>query len=213
MKNIARLLCSWSLDVATKRNSLASILSKAISVVIGLLCLSSLPAFAAGVPNESSAPANESNPASLTNPPSPPPPTAPMPPSPAVPFDPSMHLTPEQGREYWDRYVTGDWWGLRTLLHNWGVDFNLDYFSEMAGNISGGKDNFSGYPKGQGTKWEYTDQALFGLDLDLQKMVGWDGASFEFYVTKRTGNNLGNYTNPQPTYSGSVRPGTNLADH
>src|SRR5438132_14390059 len=118
MKNIARLLCSWSLDVATKRNSLASILSK-VSVAIGLLCLCSLPAFAAEDPNES-------NPPSVTNPPSPrPPPTAPMPPSPAVPFDPGMHLTPEQGKEYWDRYVTGDWWGLRTLLHNWGIDFNL----------------------------------------------------------------------------------------
>jgi carbohydrate-selective porin OprB len=69
-------------------------------------------------------------------------------------------LTPEQGKEYWDRYVIGDWgglrtqlhnWGgLRTQLHNWGIDFNLDYFSEMAGNIRGGKDNFSGYPKGFG---------------------------------------------------------------
>ena len=129
MKNIARLLCSWSLDAATKRNSLTSILSKAVLVAFGLLYLCSLPAFAAGDPNES-------NPPSLTNPPSPPPPTAPMPPSPAVPFDPGMHLTPEQGREYWDRYVTGDWCGLRTLLHNWGIDFNLDYFSEMAGEYS-----------------------------------------------------------------------------
>ena len=119
-----------------------------------------------------------------------------MPPSPAVPFDPGMHLTPEQGRQYWDRYVTGDWWGLRTRLHNWGVDFNLDYFSEMATNFSGGKDNFSGYPKNFGQSWAYTDQALFGLDLDFQKMIGWEGASFEFYVTKRTGDNLSAQTNP-----------------
>jgi porin len=196
MINIARLRCSWSLDAATKRNSLASILSKAVLPAIGLLCLSSLPAFAAGVPNASIAPSNESNPPSLTNPPSPPPPTAPMPPSPAVPFDPAMHLTPEQGRQYWDRYVTGDWWGWRTFLHNWGVDFNLDYFSEMATNLSGGKDNFSGYPKGQGQSWAYTDQALFGLDLDFQKMIGWEGASLEFYVTKRTGENLSAETNP-----------------
>ena len=105
-----------------------------------------------------------------------------MPPSPAVPFDPGMHLTPEQGKEYWDRYVTGDWWGLRTLLHNRGVDFNLDYFSEMAGNITGGKDNFSGYPKGLGQSWAYTDQSLFGVDLDFQKMIGWEGASFECYI-------------------------------
>src|SRR3984893_8064818 len=190
MKNIARLLCSWSLDAATKRNSLASMLSKAVPVAIGLLCLCSVPAFAA----ENS---NQANPAYITNPPSPPPPpTAPMPPSPAVPFDPGMHLTPEEGKQYWDRYVTGDWWGLRTRLHNWGIDFNLDYFSEMATNFSGGKDNFSGYPKNFGQSWAYTDQALFGLDLDFQKMIGWEGGSFQFYVTKRTGDNLTAQTNP-----------------
>jgi porin len=190
MNNTPRLWCSLPFDAATKRNLLGSMLSKAVPVAIGLLCLCSLPAFAAEDPNET-------NPPSLTNPPSPPPPpTAPMPPSPAVPFDPGMHLTPEQGKEYWDRYVTGDWWGLRTLLHNRGVDFNLDYFSEMAGNISGGKDNFSGYPKGLGQSWAYTDQALFGVDLDFQKMIGWEGASFECYITKRTGENLSAWVNP-----------------
>jgi porin len=177
---------------AIKRNSLASQLSGAVRVAIGLLCLCSLPAFAA----ENS---NQTNPPSINNPPSPPPPpTAPMPPSPAVPFDPGMQLTPEQGKEYWDRYVTGDWFGLRTLLHNWGIDFNLDYFSEMAGNVSGGKDNFSGYPKGFGQSWAYTDQALFGIDLNLEKMIGWEGGSFECYITKRSGDNLGQYTNPAP---------------
>src|ERR1700733_9290757 len=200
-----------------KRKSFASLLYGAVPVVIGLLCICSLPAFAADDPSQTNPPSvtnplsllplaaedsSQTNPPSVTNPPSPPAPSRALSsgisqPNP-VAFDPSMHLTPEEGREYWDRYVTGDWWGLRTLLHNWGIDFNLDYFSEMAGNISGGKDNFSGYPKGQGTKWEYTDQALFGLDLDFQKMVAWEGASFEFYVTKRTGNSLGNYTNPQP---------------
>ncbi len=177
---------------AIKRNSLASQLSRAVRVAIGLLCLCSLPAFAA----ENS---NQTNPPSITNPPSPPPPpTAPMPPSPAVPFDPGMQLTPEQGKEYWDRYVTGDWFGLRTLLHNWGIDFNLDYFSEMAGNVSGGKDHFSGYPKGFGQSWAYTDQALFGIDLNFEKMIGWEGGSFECYITKRSGDNLGQYTNPAP---------------
>ena len=166
MKNIARLLCSWSLDAATKRNSLASMLSKAVPVAIGLLCLCSLPAFAAEVPVV------------------------------GAPFNPEAPLTPEQGRQYYDRYVTGDWWGLRTLLHNRGIDFNLDYFSEMATNFSGGKDNFSGYAKGFGQSWAYTDQALFGLDLDFQKMIGWEGGSFEFYVTKRTGDNLSAQVNP-----------------
>ena len=44
--------------------------------------------------------------------------------------------------------------------------------------------------KGMVRSWAYTDQALFGLDLDFQKMIGWEGASFEFYITKRTGKNL-----------------------
>src|SRR6516162_956874 len=66
----------------------------------------------------------------------------------------------------------------------------------MAGNISGGKDNFSGYPKGLGQSWAYTDQALFGVDLDFQKMIGWEGASFECYITKRTGENLSAWVNP-----------------
>src|SRR5712671_6590252 len=192
MKDIPRIFCSLWLDAATIRNSLASMRSRALLVAIGLLCLCSLPAFAA----ENS---NQTNPPSITNPPSPPPPpTAPMPPSPAVPFDPGMQLTTEQGKEYWDRYVTGDWFGLRTLLHNWGIDFNLDYFSEMAGNVSGGKDHFSGYPKGFGQSWAYTDQALFGIDLNFEKMIGWEGGSFECYITKRSGDNLGQYTNPAP---------------
>src|SRR5215831_17270042 len=163
MKNIAKLLSSWS---ATKRNSLASMLSKAVLIAIGLWCLCSLPAFAADVPVV------------------------------GAPFDPEAQLTPEQGRQYYDRNVTGDWWGLRTRLHNRGIDFNLDYFSEMATNFSGGKDNFNGYAKNFGQSWAYTDQALFGLDLDFNKMFGWDGASFQFYVTKRTGDNLSSQVNP-----------------
>src|SRR5260370_42285934 len=116
MKDIPRIFCSLWLDAATIRNSLASMRSRALLVAIGLLCLCSLPAFAA----ENS---NQTNPPYQTNPPSPPPPpmsaanavssgTAPANP---IAFDPSMHLTPEEGSDYWDRYVTGDSWGLRTL--------------------------------------------------------------------------------------------------
>jgi porin len=188
MKNIARLLCSWSLSAAMKRNSLASILSKAVPVAIGLLCLCSLSALAAEDPNVADPSSSPS--------PTPAPPTPPLPPSPYHPYGAEAPLTQEQGREYWDRYLTGDWWGWRTFLHNHGVDFNLDYFSEMATNFSGGKDNFSGYPKGVGQSWAYTDQSLFGIDLDFDKMIGWEGASFECYITKRTGSNLGNEINP-----------------
>ena len=164
-------------------------LSKAVTGAIGLLCLCFLPAFA----DEN---LNQTDPPSAQSSPTPSPPTPPLPPSPYHPFVGSLQLTPEQGKQYWGRYLTGDWGGLRTLLHNWGIDINLDYFSEMAGNVSGGKDNFSGYPKGNGQSWAYTDQALFGIDLDFEKMIGWEGASFQFYVTKRSGDNLGQYINP-----------------
>jgi porin len=197
MKDTPRLFCSFSLDAATIRNSLASMRPRALLVAIGLLCLCSLPAFAADDPNQT-------NPPAVSNPPSPPPPPPPpsgarssgTSPSNPVAFDPSMKLTPEEGREYWDRYVTGDWWGLRTRLHNWGIDFNLDYFSETATNISGGQDNFSGYPKGLGQSWAYTDQLLFGIDLDFQKLIGWEGGSLECYITKRNGDSLGAFINP-----------------
>jgi hypothetical protein len=39
------------------------------------------------------------------------------------------------------------WGGIAMCCHAF---FLLDYYSEMAGNIKGGKDNFSGYPKGLG---------------------------------------------------------------
>ena len=120
------------------------------------------------------------------------------PPANAVPTDPEAQLTSEQGKSYYDRVVTGDWGGLRTRLHNWGVDFNLNYFGEMAGNIYGGKDNFSGYAKGLGQSWAYADQALFGVDLDFQKLVGWEGGSLQAYFTDRNGDSLGQYINPDP---------------
>ena len=154
-------------------------LPRAVPVAIGLLCFYSVPAFAGEASSEST--------------------LASSPPAPvAIPTDPEAPLTREQGRAYYDRFVTGDWGGYRTLLHNRGIDFNLDYFGEMAGTLHGGKDQFSGYPKGNGQSWSYDDQALFGLDLDFQKLLGWEGGSFQAYFTKRSGDSLGQYTNPAP---------------
>ena len=177
MKNALSQFCPLSLDV-TKGNALSSMLSGAVRVAMGFLCICSANAFAGDGSIEYAPP--------------------PSPPSNAVPSDPEAQLTPEQGKEYYDRFITGDWGGFRTQLHNWGIDFNLDYYSEMAGNIKGGKDNFSGYSKGLGESWAYADQALFGVDLDFQKMICWEGGSFEAYFTKRNGESLGLYTNPAP---------------
>ena len=35
-------------------------------------------------------------------------------------------------------HLFGDWGGLRTQLHNYGIDVTLDWVAEVAGNVSGG---------------------------------------------------------------------------
>ena len=63
--------------------------------------------------------------------------------------------------------VTGDWDGCRTELNNCGVDFFGSYQAEIWDNTTGGL--------AQGTV--YTGLLKFGLNLDLQKAIGWCGAS------------------------------------
>ena len=79
-----------------------------------------------------------------------------------------------------DQYLFGDWNGERTRLEEQGVKFNLGYTSEVAGNASGGT----------AEKTRYSDQWVFGSDLDLGKLAGWKGASFNVTITNRNGKNL-----------------------
>jgi len=77
-------------------------------------------------------------------------------------------------------YLLGDWNGQRTRLAEQGVTFNLGYVSEIAGNTSGGRDK----------KIRNSDQWLFGSELDLDKLWGWQGARFHIDITNRNGHNL-----------------------
>jgi porin len=180
MKKIPRQLAPLLSNVAIKKKDT---LSKSVKMVPLTLCLMNLTAQSTWAGTESTKEIRS---------------TLPSPSSVTVPADPEAILTPEQGKLYYDRYALGDWGGFRTQLHNKGIDFKLVYFGEMAGNVRGGNDHFSGYVKGNGQSWSYDDQVLLGLDLDFQKLVGWEGASFEAYFTKRNGDNLGQYTNPAP---------------
>jgi len=72
--------------------------------------------------------------------------------------------------DFWSRsHLTGNWGGTRDELDRDGVDFSVVYINEVLGNPSGG--NF-----GRGV----IDAGLLnvGLDLDLEKLGGWKGASF-----------------------------------
>ncbi|MBT0667348.1 carbohydrate porin [Novosphingobium profundi] len=76
--------------------------------------------------------------------------------------------------------LTGDWGGLRTDLHEKGVDLSVDYTSELATNVSGG------------TKKAVTEtgQVTVGAAIDAEKAFGLKGGSFQASVTWRRGRNL-----------------------
>lgn len=67
----------------------------------------------------------------------------------------------------WDN-ATGDWWRSRPLISDQGVDFTATYTSQVWGNVAGGLEQNAAY----------FGLLQFGLDIDLEKVVGWKGASF-----------------------------------
>jgi porin len=77
-------------------------------------------------------------------------------------------------------YLLGDWKGERTRLAEQGVKLKLGYASEIARNTSGGTDHLT----------RYTDQWLLGTELDLDKLLGWQGGKFNIDITDRNGHNL-----------------------
>jgi porin len=65
-------------------------------------------------------------------------------------------------------YLLGDWGGLRTQLSNHGIDFEFFYGGSMPDNLDGGARRGAVY---QGA-------LMMLLDLDSQKLVGYEGGSF-----------------------------------
>jgi porin len=79
-----------------------------------------------------------------------------------------------------DRFLLGDWGGVRTRLHEHGVDFQLAYFSSPAYNVSGGHDHLI----------RYADQFTADATLDLDKLFSWPRAIFKVTLTYRDGHSL-----------------------
>jgi len=67
----------------------------------------------------------------------------------------------------WDD-ATGDWWRNRPLISDNGFDFTATYTAQVWGNVAGGLEQNAAY----------FGLLQFGLDIDLEKAVGWKGASF-----------------------------------
>ncbi len=81
-------------------------------------------------------------------------------------------------------YMLGDWGGTRSNLKNEGIDFQFNYTSESASNLSGGYDKH--------TTARYSDQFQVGTTLDLDKLLNWSDTIFQLTVTNRDGRNISN---------------------
>ena len=75
---------------------------------------------------------------------------------------------PKAPKSIWEQdTLTGDWGGARTALKDKGVDLTLTYINEAFGVLSGGLNRQA----------SYEGRFEFSVDTDLQKLVGWDGAT------------------------------------
>ncbi|HEV2628027.1 MAG TPA: carbohydrate porin [Pseudolabrys sp.] len=75
---------------------------------------------------------------------------------------------PKAPKSIWEQdTLTGDWGGARTALKDKGVDLTLTYINEAFGVLGGGLSRRS----------SYEGRFEFSVDTDLQKLVGWDGAT------------------------------------
>ena len=85
-------------------------------------------------------------------------------------------------REWWQGDAAlGDWWGSRIWLKkDLGIDFSLTYTNNIAGNVVGGRERGA----------TYTDNVGFGVEFQLEKLVGWKGAVLVVSGLNRSGRSL-----------------------
>jgi porin len=95
---------------------------------------------------------------------------------------PSPQAAQSEGQELREtpQHLFGDWGGIRTYLGDHGIDLNLDFTTETAGNPTGGLR--------QGV--DYAHQIGLQLDMDWQKLAGIPGFSTHLAMVERAGRNL-----------------------
>src|ERR1700761_5980136 len=81
--------------------------------------------------------------------------------------------------------LTGDWEGLRTQLHDDGIDAASSYVSETAANFEGGSRKLT----------TETGQFALAFTADMATLADLDGGTFQFTITDRRGDDLGAHAN------------------
>ena len=77
-------------------------------------------------------------------------------------------------------YATGDWFGLRNTLYDYGIEITGGYTTEPAGNPVGGIEH----------GFTYLHNFGFGVLFDLQKIAGISDTTFLVTVSQRSGQGL-----------------------
>ena len=94
---------------------------------------------------------------------------------------------------------TGNWGGLRTAMWQRGVDWTFVYVGESFGNVSGGALGRRG--------GIYEGLWKMGVDVDLEKLLGWKGASFQLTSLYAHGESL------TQKYTGDLLTVSNIDDN
>jgi porin len=84
------------------------------------------------------------------------------------------------GAPFGSDHLFGDWGGARTWLLDHGINVELDYLTESAGNVSGGRS--------QG--FDYSGQVGLEIDLDFAKIANLPGFSTHTMIVQGNGRNL-----------------------
>lgn len=92
------------------------------------------------------------------------------------------------------QWMTGDWGGTRSALVDKGIDIQMEYLGESASNLRGG------YDKSHATR--YADQFTLGAEFDLQKLLGWEDATFALELNNTNGKSLNDERTNDPRAEG-----------
>jgi len=102
--------------------------------------------------------------------------------------------------EWWQGgQALGDWWGMRNMLDDEGIEIFANYTTNIAGNPVGGKSQ----------SVTYTDNLLFGANLDFEELIGWEGLTLNISGLNRSGSslseqNIGNQFTVQQIFGGQT---------